>query len=274
MSESFQLLPPEAVENLFSSLMSVFVQPELARRLEAGCPLAPGTQLVAIQVVFRVAQEPDVRFNSEVGGFMRARALRAMAEGEPATSADVSEITHVELTDTDGDAAHITAIQLADGWSISWDGRYNASHIAAHVDAASEFVELAEIALERGMLRGFAENAFEAAELLAKAEILSLPDAAVLKSKKHGTIAQRFNRWAHIGGTDQRFANLRNELERLRGPARYLRGEFGLDQARAKAMLATLKEMRGHVDEVAPRRVFAGQTAQIAARLCELPEAS
>ena len=274
MIESSQLLPPEAVENLFSSLMSVFVQPELVRRFEAGCPLSPGTQLVAVQVVFNVDREPDVRFNSEVGGFMRARALRTMAEGEPVTSADISQITHVELTDADANAAHITAIQLADGWSISWDGRYNASHIAAHLEAAGEFVELAETALERGMLRGFAENAFEAAELLAKAETLSLPDVAVLKSKKHGTIAERFNRWAHVGGTDQRFAKLRNELERLRAPARYLRGEFGLDDARAKEMLATLKDMRDHVDELASRRVFTGQTAQFTARFRELLEAS
>lgn len=274
MTESPQLLSPEAAQNLFSSLMSIFVQPELVRRFEAGCPLAPGTQLIAIQVVFNTDREPEVRLNSEVGGFMRARALRSMGEGEPVTSADISEITHVELTDADADAAHITAIQLADGWSISWDGRYNASHIAAHLEAAGEFVELAETALQRGMLRGFAENAFEAAELLAKAEILCLPDEAVLKSKTHGTIAQKFNRRAKVGGTDQRFAKLRNELERLRGPARYLRGEFGLDQGRAEEMLATLIEMRGHVDEVAPRREFAGQSAHFAGRFREIPEAS
>lgn len=274
MAENPQSMPPEAAENLFSSLMSVFVQPELVRRFEGGCPLEPGTQLVAIQVVLNVGRDPEVRFNAEVGGFMRARALRAMAEGEPVTSADISEISHVELTDEDADAAHITAIWLADGWSISWDGRYNASHIARHLQAASEFVELAESALERGMLRGFAENAFEAAELLAKSVILSLPDAAVLTSKSHGTVARKFNRWAHVGGTDQRFAELRNELERFRGPARYLRGDFGLDEARAKQMLTTLKEMRDHASDVAPRRVFAGQTEHFAAKFRELPEAS
>jgi transposase-like protein len=72
--------------------------------------------------------------------------------------------------------------------------------------------------------------------------------------RAHGVVASQFNRWARLGNTDQRYAELRNELERLRAPARYLRGEFGLARERAEEMLATLKEMQKHADEVAPRR--------------------
>jgi HEPN domain-containing protein len=256
MTETAPSLPPEAVQNLFDSLLSTFVQPEAVRRVQAGQPLPPNTPIFAIQVVFNVGRDPEVRLNEEVGGFMEARAARTMAKGEPVTSADISEITRVELTHADPDAAHITALCLADGWHISWDGRYNASVIAAHLQTADEFLELAEVAIEKGLLRAFAENAFEAAELLAKAEILALPDAQLLKSKKHGAVASRFNRWAQLGNTDLQYAQLRNQLERLRGSARYLRGDFGLDQAQAEEMLSTLQEMRRHADEVAPRRTI------------------
>jgi hypothetical protein len=44
---------------------------------------------------------------------------------------------------------------------------------AAHLEAGLEFAELARVALDKGMLRGFHENAFHAAEHLAKAELLS-----------------------------------------------------------------------------------------------------
>lgn len=257
MADSIPSLPVEAAQNMLDYLLSTFVQPDLARRVQAGRPLAPGTPVFAIQVVFNIERDPEVRLNEEVGGFMEARVTRAMTKGEVVMPADITEITRAELTDEDPDAAHITALLLADGWCISWDARYNASIIAAHVQAADEFVELAEYAVEKGRLRGFVENAFHAAELLAKAEILALPDAQLLNAKTHRTVAGRFNKWARLGNTELRFAQLRSELERLRAPARYLRGEFGLDETRAREMLATLKEMRTHAEEVAPRRSIA-----------------
>jgi uncharacterized protein (UPF0332 family) len=146
---------------------------------------------------------------------------------------------------------------LSDGWVISWDGRYNASLIGSHLQAADEFVALAEHAIERGLLRGFVQNAFHAAELLAKAEILALSDEKLLKAKTHGAVAGRFNRWAQLGNTEPRYAKLRNKLEELRAAGPYLRGEFGLDGAQAQEMLATLKAMRSHAEEVAPRRTIA-----------------
>jgi HEPN domain-containing protein len=252
VTENAPPLPAEAGQNLFNSLLSVYVQPELVRRAEAGHPLPPGMPLLAIQAVFNVGGDTKVRLNEEVKSLAQMRAARPITKGQSVTTEDIAEITRIDLTDEDPDAAHITALQLGDGWHISWDGRYNASVIAAHIQAGAEFVELAEHAVENGLLRGFVENAFEAAELLAKAEVLALPDER--KSKTHGVVASQFNRWARIGNTDQRYAELRNELERLRAPARYLRGEFGLARERADEMLATLKEMQKHADEVAPRR--------------------
>jgi hypothetical protein len=245
-------MPPEAGVNLMQSLLSVFVEPDLARRLQAGRPLAPGTPLVAIQVVFNVRRDAEVRLNDEVRGVAHARARRDMVAGEEVMSDDIAELSRIELTDEDPDAAHITALLLGDGWHISWDGRYNASLIAAHLRAAKEFASLAEVAVENGQLRGFAENAYAAAELCSKAELLSLPDEQLLAAKTHGAVASRFNRWAHVAHADRRYATLLNELERLRGAARYLNADFRLTPDRARELLATLKELRSHVDAVSP----------------------
>jgi hypothetical protein len=246
-------LLPEAGDQLFRQIESLWLQPELARRAEAGRPLAPAS-VYAIQVVFNVDQDPEVRINEEVGGEMQVRAGRALKAGEEVRSDDITEIEFVQLSDRDPNAAHITAFLLANRWHITFDGRYNAEVIAGHLEAAGEFVRLAEHAVEQALLRGFVENAFEAAELLAKAEILALPDAQVLHGKRHGTVASRFNKWAQLGNTDPSYAQLCNELERLRPSARYLRGKFDLPEERARQMLATLKEMQLHAEAVAPTR--------------------
>jgi HEPN domain-containing protein len=266
MSDAAPQLPPEAGEKLLKSLFALYVEPELARRVHAGHPLAPGTPLYAIQVVFNVASETAVRLNDEVGGYMQVRAARDLKKGEPVMSNDITDITRVELTDADPDAAHMTAFYLSDGWVITWDARYNASLIASHLQAAGEFVVLAEVAFERGLLRGFVENAFHAAELLAKAAILALPDEVVLKAKTHTAVGGRFNRWAKLGNTDPRYAQLRNELEKLRAAGPYLRGEFAFDGEQAREMLATLKEMRSHTEEVSPRRTIASAHRQAVTR--------
>lgn len=122
------------------------------------------------------------------------------------------------------------------------------------MDAAREFFGQAKIALEAGRLIAFPETAFAAAELLAKSELLTLPDRAFRDSRRHGTIRARYNEWAHSGNTEQRFADLLNQLDAQRTPSRYLRGADGLSATKAEEWMAILRDMLDHVVEVSPDR--------------------
>jgi hypothetical protein len=224
-------MTPEAAQQALSQLVELFVRPEIERRRTAGHPDEP---VRAFQVVFEDNGAHQIRLNTEVRAVARAIATRAVAKGEPLTAEDISDVQQVELTDADPNAAHFTALLIGDGWTLAFDARYNAGRISEHLAAA--------------------ENAFGASELLATAALLPIPDATTRTSKRHGTVAARHNQFAKAGGTETRFARLRNELERLRDSARYLRRELELDEARATEMLATLKEMREHSRDRAPLR--------------------
>jgi hypothetical protein len=98
------------------------------------------------------------------------------------------DVPEVLLTESDPDAAHITAVRAGDGgWLISYDARYNARQAAEHGAAARELLDSARTALMRGGMRAFAENLFSACELMAKAYLLTLPEDT--------SRAERTDRW-------------------------------------------------------------------------------
>lgn len=201
-----------------------------------------------------VDRSPEVRLNEEVRGQALARAKRAIRAGEVVYVDDIGGVERFELGDEDPNAAHVTLMARAGGWDVAFDGQYNAARVAEHLAAADEFLVLAEVALERQLPRAFAENAFAAAELLAKAELLPLPDEVLLRAKTHKTIASRLHEWAELGNIDARFARLLTDLERLRAAARYLRAPFSPEAGSAQAQLALLRDMRAHIAATAPSR--------------------
>ncbi len=108
--------------------------------------------------------------------------------------------------------------------------------------------------MEAAALHAFAENAFAATELLARAELLWLPDPRVYGAKTHRTPRNLYNQWANLGNTEQRFATLLNFLTELRNSARYGHSKFALSPGKATECMETIWDMRRHVEEVRPKR--------------------
>jgi hypothetical protein len=96
-------------------------------------------------------------------------------------------------------------------------------------------------------------KAFPAAEMLARAELLRLPDPRINSAKTHGTVRSRYNLWGRLGITDPRFAVLLNSLGELQEKAKYRRSQFVLTPSKAAEYLETLRDMRRHV-ELRPKR--------------------
>jgi hypothetical protein len=103
-------------------------------------------------------------------------------------------------------------------------------------------------------LRAFVETAFHAAEALAKAELLPLPDERFRKAKTHRTVVSRLHWWSKLGNIDASAAKLLSRLDELRQSETYLADGERLDQVEAKDLHGRLLAMRDRVVERAPRK--------------------
>jgi uncharacterized protein (UPF0332 family) len=250
--ESTPVLGPDRT---LQQVFELWVMPEVERRQSAG-QVPPNFQLWSAQVVFEVDAPVKVRLNNEVRAMMKVRATRAVAKGEAVGMNDFSEIVSIELTEIDPNAGHITIIAHQGIWYLTWDTRYNAQRIATTIATAKEFIESAQdnLRVSSPRLRSFTENLFSAVELLAKAVLLQLPDRKILSSKTHGTIKSGFNQWSKLGNTERDFANLLNELERMRTPAKYSLNAWELPVEKAQSLLVRTEKMLADVISRTPRR--------------------
>lgn len=240
---------------LLEQTLQLWIQPELARRQSLGT-LAHDFQLRQAQVLLEVDRPPIVRLNEEVRAVVRAVAQRAIQPGEEVGEEDLGDISTILLTDADPNAGHVTMVLHRGAWWIAFDFRYNAGRVNEHIQAAREFLDSATADLDASRLRSFCESLLAAAELLAKARLLQLPEPKVLRSKTHGTISSEFNRWArswpdlHSG-----FAGVFNRLQDLRGRARYLRGDLALELDKAAEMLTVVEAAYAQTQATAASRV-------------------
>ena len=195
-----------------------------------------------------------MRFNDEVRVIMTVRTTRAVTKGEVVSSSDFSEHISIELTDHDANGGRITLVLHQNRWWVTWDLRYNAQRISETVKAAQEFIAAAHFSGERSHARSFIDTLFSAVELLAKAELLSLPDKQLLDAKTHGSVRSRFNLWTRTGSIDRDFSGLLNTLDSMRDPARYGLQPWSLTPDEMTSLLTRAEKMLDAVASRVPRR--------------------
>jgi hypothetical protein len=163
---------------------------------------------------------------------------------------DFGAIGSYDLPDHERDLGHITAFLLHDGtWTVAWGARGGHPRRHDFFGLSAEFLRAAEHALSEGHLGAFTDNAFSAAELMAKAELLASGPTVdmVLGVRDHGTLASTYKRWADLGNSDRRFPKLLARLKKLRPAARYLDSPPALARADAAALLEQLRQMADFV---------------------------
>lgn len=251
-----QELSEEAVARFFNQVMTIYIVPEIEARQARGEAPKPFPLLFA-QVVFKVDMPPVVRLNSEVHGSVMvspADPARVWNAGEDVMLEDIGGICDFALPDEDANAAHITLLAHASGYSLTFDATYNRARIAEHLRAAEEFMVSADQALTDERLTPFVENAFHAAEHLAKAELLPLPDERFLRAKTHRTVASRLHWWSNLGNIDPDAAKLLSQLDDLRQRETYLADGRRLGRESAKEIYERLMRMRDSVVKNAPQK--------------------
>jgi hypothetical protein len=137
----------------------------------------------------REGEPLEVRLNEEVISVARMKMLTDVRAGDPVSFGDIEGVNELLLTDADPDAAHLTMAGFADGWTLAFDFRYNATTARRVMEIAGEFLATAEEAQSAGRLRPAVDSLYSAVELMATAELLLMP---VEKSSKDGRFKHQF----------------------------------------------------------------------------------
>ena len=213
---------PIEIEGSFRTILHMFqiaFAPEIRRRRSAG-QLDDNFFLAAVQLIQPEEGEPMVRLNGEVRGTALARVTRAVNKGDPVFLSDMRHLEGFDLEEDELDAGHFTLFWNGEGWFASFDFRAGRAKSTEILRLASEFLETAEYAADKGHAGACVDNLFSACELASKAR-LRLHRNPAAKTRTHGHVHSAINKWGHLGNVDEGFLKLFNRMVKARPAARY-----------------------------------------------------
>ncbi len=261
--------PFEAVGNrLLESMLSEYVEPEIRSRNETG-DWDPGLPVWKFQVSFEDDGSVQVLLNDEVKGQLTARLATDKEAGDEVVASDIAEITTFSPEGRFAQVPYVAGFFTNETWFVAFEfgGRHPMRH--RYLEAGQDFLRSAHENFDAGRPGVSADNAFSAAELLARTELLSSSPAIkhVLAARGHAGLSQLYNAWAgYLENSDREFSKALNVLARIRPAARYL--ERDLDVALLPELLETLdkwEELAKHL-ATAPLRELPRSYNMVAAR--------
>jgi uncharacterized protein (UPF0332 family) len=239
-------LDEELGNKIFQQTRDLWVLPEIKKREEEGLINTP-IDLIAVQVLFYPDDRKiEVRINNEVKGIAMVKLNDGSMpqKGDSIYEYQIGDMTKFKLSDEDdGDCGHITMLKVQSVWTLFFDTRYNKDLSEKHLDRAEEFINVASYALNENLLSSFIENLFSACELIAKSILLITPQKGLRERSTHKMIRSHFNYNYKLGNVKRKHNDLLEELRNYRRDARYLRGDFSLDENKTKEMLETANDM-------------------------------
>jgi len=249
MTDTFRveevLQDPEFQKRVFQQFWDLFVVPEYNKRRQAG-KLPDSFVLTEYQVILPPDDSPPiVRFNAAETRFRVTISLKKGIDPKPIEMIQADEILWVgnfELIDDDPDCGWIAMLRVAGHWYGYFDFRRNKHLSKKHAAAAQEFLETARYAYENKHLSAFVDNLFSAAELAAKAQLLST-FSELRASKKHEHVRNKYNLWFSWGNVEAEYCRVLNHLSQLRYPARYLNKELVITDNEVAYMLQVVEKM-------------------------------
>lgn len=219
----------EFARNAIRHFLDAYVNPELERRQAAGL-LEETFRFWGAQVIFfPYARAPDVSINSEMRLRVRVKlkdGTPGKPKGAPLLLGEVGDISEIALDEReDPDCAQAAIFRVGNKWILAFDIHYNRGLSRSHIVAAREFFSAAESSLAQQAWSAFVDNLFSAAELVAKAVLLSVPDPKLRTKHRHGYVQTHFAKRA--GGSE--YAKTLKGLAKLR-PTRKVSQEATLSQ--------------------------------------------
>jgi hypothetical protein len=241
MDNSISPFDEEARRRTLVQVIDLFVKPEIDRRRSIGT-IEAGFALVGFQVVWASGggAPPEIRLNSEMRLIARMEGAlpRDAKVGDPFQPNETTKVEAIHLAENEaGRFAHFSALRIADRWYYTFDFRYQQVAARNHLAAAEEFWAVADAAFGNKHLRAFVDNAFSAAELITKVDLLLLSQIGdgQLSHKAVRGVAERFVHLAPLHVLVKR-------LYALRLDARYLVSDFSPDLEEVNEMHGALAE--------------------------------
>jgi len=240
-------------EITFNHILEIWITPEVIRRQESGSIPRP-YDLRAAQVIFYPDGRPhQIRLNEEVR-FLGKVKLKAdklnKRKGDSVYLHDIEGYESFYLPeDEDPNCGHITIYRFSDHWIIAFDAIYNKGLSTEHLAAAQEFLVAAQQALAANSMRVFVDTCFSAAELTAKALLITTPHPGENTKMSHGKIHSRYNFQAKLGNIDTSHKDTLNRLADLRSSARYLNNTLDISKDEASALIQGVQDAISFVSQ-------------------------
>lgn len=238
-------------EETFKQIMDIWVTPEVIRRQEAKIIPRP-YDLRAAQIIFHAdGQKNEIRLNDEVRAIGKVKIKKGLLKkkGDPVYAHEIENYESFRLPDDeDPNCGHISIIRFGNQWSLAFDFIYNKGIAAEHLNAAREFISTSKQALANNQMRVFVDTCFSAAELAAKAILLTSPRPGENVKMSHGRIHSRYNLEAKYGNVNASHKDALNRLTSLRSSARYLNGILKINKNDAENIINEVEDSIAFVD--------------------------
>lgn len=198
----------------------------------------------------------EVHVNDDAGVVLQVEidSDRDIEAGDPIYAHEVEGFEEVILDEDQDDYGHVTVADMGQfGWYINFDFRYNRSYQGPLIDAADEFIDMAEYAKENEKWRAFVENCFHAAERMMKIDVIFMGWSA----ETHADVQARYSDLVDMGIGNPELYDVFNQLKgKYRFSASYVdpRGDvderdFDFDEEEAEEFLSVIKKHREHLEE-------------------------
>jgi len=233
-------------KNTFNQILEIWVTPEVIRRQELALISKP-YDLRAAQVIFYPDNRSNIiRLNEEVrfvGKVKLKQGISLKQKGDPVYLQEIDDYESFYLPkNEDPNCGHVTIYRFPDHWIISFDLVYNKGIATEHLLAAKQFLNAGLQAIKDNSMRVFVDTCFSAAELSAKALLITTPIPGENTKMSHGRIHSRYNLQAKLGNIDISHKDALNRLAALRGSARYLNNTLDINEDEATNLAKVVED--------------------------------
>ena len=198
---------------LYQQIIDLWVRPESERR-EMSVDVSSIDQAV---VLMHPENGLTVLLGDEARVIADVVATRSIKEGEPITEEDIEALKRIRPDAVDEDAGWVLFTRIGSQMYVAFDFRRNRAKAARLIATAREFWATARDALARSALAPAITNAYAAAELAVKAQMVLLAIARRSHTGRERWIAQ----WARLGNVPVAHSSTLGRLAELQGRARY-----------------------------------------------------
>lgn len=221
-------------DKVLEQMFELWVEPaiserglDLVRADKAAVIMPPGTAVTVL-------------LNDEAPLVARARAKRPIAAGEQVTSDDLEDVEDLTPHNVDPNAGWIVFAMVGTTSIVSFDFRRNLAAAAELLLLADQYLDVARDALSKASVGPALENAYAAAELAVRAQMLTIDDNP---PAAHRPRQEWWEQWVAHGNSPAEHGPILSTLAAARPAGRYGEGLLTLPADQAAGMVDHVADM-------------------------------